>query len=350
MSTPNTTAQATLNAREIMAAASDAMAIAMGVKVKQPHPIASGISLKEIAYAAGTLARPDQLGGAYGQVLASGLAVGDFSKYLAAATQQVIVNTFELQAQHTRFAVSLEAKNFRPQPLPSLDADLALEPLAEGAEISQSASIVAAGATAAQLTTFAKILRLSREAIYNDSLQAFAMVSANLGASAARMESLLVAKALESNPVLDDGLPVFDPVNNVYNNIVTNPLSSAAIGEAMTCLRTQLTASGTRAELAAKHLVVSPFLEHTAMAMLKQVDSEIELHVLSNIPAGRFYLLANPLVHPVVGLLKLKGSSASVIVTEQRKRPIDCDGSAIRVVADLGAVLMSRTGIVRCGL
>jgi hypothetical protein len=335
------------NPREVMAAAPDALALAMGATVNRPHPLAEELSLKEIAYAAGAVVRPDLVGVAYGSVVGAGLATGDFSKALAAAVKMVIVNTFVMQDQHSKFCTKIEAKSFLPQPLPSLDADIGLEPLAEGAEISRSASIVSAGATAAQLTTFAKILGLSRTAIYNDDMEAFTRVASGLGASAARLESMMVAQALESNPVLDDGRAVFDPANNVFQNIVTGAISGAAIGEAMAMLRMQLTASGARAELAAKHLVVSANLEHTARLITADLGKDIEISALSYLPTGRWYLLANPLIHPVVGILKLKGSKDAVKVTEQRDRPIECDGSAIKVVADLGAVLMSRTGIVR---
>lgn len=342
--------QSHFNPREIMAAAPDAMRLAMGLNPKNPHPLAMGLTLKEMAYAAGAVVRPGLVGSPNGQVMAMGLGMGDFSKALAQATHSVIVNTFTAQDEHSKFCTRVEAKNFQPLPVARLDADVALEPLAEGAEISRTASIVTAGATSAQLLTFAKILQLSREAIFNDELELFARVAAGLGASAARLESLLVAQALESNPVLDDGLPVFDAVGNVYKNIVTGAISAASLGEAMASLRMQTTASGSRAELAARHLVTSPHLEITARGIVTDLGLDIQVSVLSHLPAGRWCLLGNPAVNPVVGLLKLQGSTDPVQVTPQMKRPIECDGSAIKVVADLGAFLMSRTGIVRGGV
>ena len=336
--------------REVMAAAPDAIAMALGLTPTRPHPIAGLLGLRDISYSASVLSNriPGRGIGASGMAMNYGAV--EFSRALADGVQQLIVNTFNGQQQHRQFCASIEVKDFKEAELPGLDADIALELLAENAEITQGFAIVSAGASKARLSTFAKIIGLSRTAIVNDQLDGFARVIAGLGASAARLEARLVAEAFESNPVLDDGSTVFDLVGNTHNNVVAQALTGPTLGDAMTKLRTQVTASGNLADLAAKHLVVSAELEYPSRVILGQLNLDIELSVLSYLPTGRWYLLADPMVHPSIGTLKLKGAKTPVQVVEQKRRPDSIDGVAVKVVADLGAVLVSRSGLVRGGV
>ena len=50
-----------------------------------------------------------------------------------------------------------------------------------------------------------------------------------------------------------------------------------------------------------------------------------------------------------IGVLRLHGAKTPLRV-EQKRRPFEIDGAAVKVVADLGACLLSRTGIVRGGV
>lgn len=335
------------NPHEVMAAAPDALAMALGVSVSRPHPFAGMLTLREIAYAAGIAKRPDLAGRSDMEVMGMGLSVGDFSKTLAEAVQQLTVRTFLAQAQHTKFCEVVEVKNFHAADLPNLDADVDLEALAHDAEITRGFAITAAGASSAQLTTYAKIIGLSRRAIVNDQLDGFARVIAGLGASAARLEARLVADALVANPTLDDGAVVF---HADHNNVLADALSFTSLGQAMALLRTQTNAAGNRLDLAARHLVVSAEQEFAARQNVLDAGLNVEVAVLSYLPTGHWYLLADTKIHPAVGTLKLKGTTSAVRVVEQRRRPDNIDGSAVKVVADLGAIVMSRTGIVRGGV
>ncbi|MDB5886606.1 MAG: hypothetical protein JWR74_2777 [Polaromonas sp.] len=333
------------NPREVLAAAADSIALALGASVNHPHPLALQLSLREIAQAAGVLARPGQAGQDKRSVMALGLAIGDFSKALSEGAQVLTVRTYQAQAQHLKFCSVVEVKNFRPADLPALDADIALEPLGENAEITQSLGLAAAGASQARLTTYAKIIGLSRQAIINDDLGGFTRALVELGASAARLEARLVAAALESNPMLDDGAAVF---HENYGNVIFD--NTFDMGGAMAKLRNQATAAGVKADLAAKHLVVCPELEYTARAFIQKIGLDIQVSALAYLPATRWYLLADTQINPVIGTLRLKNAASAVRVIEQRRRPDGIDGSAVKVVADLGACLLSRAGIVRGGL
>lgn len=339
------------NPLEVMGAATDSLAMRLGVKVSNPHPIADALTLQDIAYAAGATSKNNMraAGASDVQVMALGLATGDFSRPLAEAAAQLIVRTYQNQLQHGSFCSEVLIRNFQPATVPAIDADVALEPLADGAEISHSAAVVAAGSSSARLTTFAKIIGISRQALVNDDLEGFARLAVDLGASGARLEARLVAEALESNLLLDDGLTAFDLVGDAHNNVVALTLSGANLGIAMGKLRTQLSASGMRLDLAAKHLVVSAEQEFLARSILADFGLDISVHVLSYLPVGRWFVLADKTIHPTIGTLRLNKDPSPFRAVVQNRRPDKYDGAAVRVIADLGAVLVSRTGIVRGG-
>lgn len=335
------------NPREIMAAAPDAVALAMGEKLDRPHPLAADLTLRRIAYAFGSIVRKQSSIEPDMAVVARGLATSDFSKVLADGVAGVTISTYRNQAEHTAFTERLEVANFKPETLPALDADISLEPLGENAEIQRGTVMLTAGsARQASLMVFARAVLVSRETIINDAMGAISLVFAGLGASAARLEARLVAEELESNPILDDDAVTF---HADHKNVVDGVLNGANFGQAMALLRTQPTSSGQRADLRAKHLVVGPDLEYTARQLVVDAGLDVVVSTLANLPDGRWYALADKTTSPTIATLNLRGAKSPLRI-EQRRRPLNCDGVAVLVGADLGARVLSRTGIVRGGI
>lgn len=334
------------NPKEVLAAAGDAVALRVGASLTHPHPLASNLTLRQIAFAAGTQARTRKDWETDMAVVATGMGTMDFSRVLAEGLAQLTIKTYSAQAEHLRFCAVQSVQNFHPAELPALDADISLEPLAENAEISRGYAFLTAGAAQVRLTTYGRAIGISREAIINDQTDAIGKIFASLGLSGARLEARLVATALESNPVLDDGAAVFHADHQNIINTTTNPFD---LGLAMTMLRTQITAAGNKADLAAKHLIVCPELEYTARKLVQDGGLAIEVSTLAYLPSGRWYVTADPAISPTIGVLRLLGAKTPMRV-EQKRRPFELDGAAVRVVADLGACLLSRTGIVRGGV
>ena len=333
------------NPKEILAAASDAIALRAGATLKQPHPLASHLTLGQIAYAAGLGVRAKQDWESDIVVMGRGMGAADFSRILAEGVAQVTLKTYSSQAEHLRFCAVQSVQDFQPAELPALDTDISLEPMGENAEITQGYAFLTAGAAQVRLNTFGRAIGVSRSAIINDQTDAIGKIFASLGLSAARLEARLVAAALESNPVLDDGAVVF---HASHQNIVTSNLTGPNLGLAMALLRTQTTAAGNRADLAAKHLIVSPENEFLARQIILESGIDVQVSTLAYLPSGRWNLTADPAISPTIGVLRLLGAKTPLRV-EQKRRPFELDGAAVKVVADLGACLLSRTGIVRGG-
>ena len=334
------------NPREILAAAPDAITLASGGKLDRPHPLAGELSLRKIAYACGLNKQrqfdhePDVA------VMGRGLATSDFSKILADGVVGLAIATYNAQAEHIAFSVPVDVRDFKPASIPALDADLSLEPLGDGAEIKHGGAFLVAGAQRqVLLTSFARIVEISRAAIVSDALSGFAQLIGSIGASAARVEARLVVDALESNSVLDDGAVTF---RSDYSNVVEDALDATTLGQAMALLRIQNTAAGQRADLRARHLVTAPDIEYSARKLIADAAMGVVVSTMANLPAGRWYLLADPVACPVVGNLRLGGSKYPLLV-EQWVAPFHSDNAGVLVRADLGACIMRRTGIVRGG-
>lgn len=343
--------RSTFNHKEILSAAPDSIQIALGVHVHQAHPLASSLSLRDLAYAAGVSHMAGRSMEDDRTVFAMGLSSGEFSGLLATGSNVLVTKSYAGQNQHAAFSTVIEAKNFKPMELTPLDADAGLEPLSEGAEIMHGTALLAVGPTSARLSSFGKILALSRQAIVNDDLNAFGRLVSELGASAARIEARLVAEAMTLNPALRDGLTVFDlSGNDLHDNVVASVLSGPTLGTAMAKLRTQKTAAGHLADLAAKHLVVAPDLEFLARSIVKEFGLAIEINVLAHLPAGRWFLLGDKDLHPVVATLKLESEPTVLRLKAERIRSDGNDGAALRILADLGATMLGRTGVVRGGV
>ena len=330
---------------EILAAAPDAVASIAGYKPRQPHPLAERMKLLDLAFACAAKARKPRSSESRLAFAGFGLGTMDFPTLLADGLKHATVASYDAQAAHAAYCARIAVEDFHPLNLPALDGGIELEELAEGARCTSFVGLVAAGGIKVQLRTFARKIGLTRQSVINNDLAAFARSVISTGATAARIEARLVAAELEKNRPLDDESPVF---HADFLNVVGSALSQTSLGQALGCLRKQKTSAGQLADLAGRHLVVEPDLEMTARELVRNAGLDLQVSVLAHLPAGRWYLLAAPDAHPVIGLLRLHDSRSPIRVEPQR-RPQLYDGAVVGTVADVGACLLRRTGIVRGG-
>ena len=93
-----------------------------------------------------------------------------------------------------------------------------------------------------KLATYGKIMAISRQAIINDDLGFFTEAFLSFGNSAVRNEANLSYIILTSNPVMSDGVPLFDAA---HNNIGTSGAPSVTtLGEARKLMRNQMGLNG----------------------------------------------------------------------------------------------------------
>lgn len=314
-------------------------------RLQHVHPLAEEIKLRDVALAAG-MARPgpgkpsNELA-----LLALGISSPMFSDTLADGIRPELEAAYTDGAEYLPACRIIEVSNFREHPLLHTETDLQLRAVPEGGEPQSRAFIASidSGRRTARLVEHKVRALLSRHAIYNDQLGEWAYSVIALGKDAARIEGGMLAAALAANGDLEDGRPIFGA-----DNKVEQALSDTSLATAMQKLRNQPLDNGQDAGLRAKFLMVASDVEYKAHKLVRDAGLDIRVVVLTALPEGRWYLLADPVAAPTVGVLRLGGARVPVRV-ESAKAPSQYDGAVVSVTADLGAAVIGRLGIVQGG-
>jgi hypothetical protein len=277
-----------------------------------------------------------------------GLGTADFQNTLSSLLRSATVGKLNSQARHRAFCDMRPLKSFMPHDFPRVDTDMALVEIAEGAEAPMIAVGDGAGLTA-RIRTWGRNVNFSRAAILNDDIGFLVSIAANAGASAARLESGLCYTLLESNPVLGDSEALF---HIDHGNLIAAALDETSLFGAMAALRDQLTPAGVTADLDAKFLVCASGLEGLARKLLHTAGlSEITVIAAAGLPAGRWFVFADPVHSPVIALLHLEGANGGLLVgPAKRKDGATADGVMLGIRHDAGVVAVGRVGCVRGGV
>lgn len=281
--------------------------------------------------------------------LSSGMGTSDFKAVLADTLRRVSVHRFRKNANHRRLCLPVEVPNYQNIEFPGLDIDFSLDETDEGGALSGYASMTFVPGISARVKTYGKNVFISRTLIINDDIELVSKCFENIGGAAARREANLIYSMIESNPTLGDGQPMFHPD---HGNVEAAILSSDALGAAMAKLRLMKIATGAMADVDAAFLVVAPDIELVARRLLHEsgIDPQaIIVIATSELPLGRWYLMASPERAPTVGLISLKGSNVGFFVGEPRAKK-NVDGIVLGARFDVGVVALSRVGILKGGL
>lgn len=325
----------------------DAIAMAAGARLDRPHPLAEelrDVALSQLAIACAIRARKPQPYELDQSIIARGLSTFEFGLRLGDAVRVPIERRFIAQAAHRSFCQEIIVRDFKPVQPAVVDVDLVLPEVGELSEIA-NAPVFIAPSQQARLRTYAVRLPITREAVVNDDISIIATMLAVYGLAAARTESRLVYGVLETNATLPDGGPLF---HADYGNVTAEALSDASLGVAMGLLRRQESAA-TEVDLAAAHLVVGASLEYSARKLVYDAGLDLSVTASADLPDGRWLLLADPAVAPVVGFLRLRGSRSPVMVEPVPRDDVGFDGAYLKARVDLGAAILGRVGVVRGG-
>lgn len=337
------------NPWEVVAAAVDAIAMGMGMDVERAHPLARVIcedgALPTIAFAAGLRnGRGLDSGGRTG-VMSSGIWTGDFRDALGQAGLQVTLATYGKQAQHLAFCGVVEAKNYLPFDVPGLGLEVSPQLLGPNAQITWGTVESVGGAQGIRLGRYGRLFGVTRTAVVNNEVLEIGRMFAAYGAATSRLEARLVAATLEAPANMDDGQPVF---HADHGNLATpGAFDEDALNEAIRLLRRQRAPGGEYADLELRHLVVEPELEATARRVIREAAMDVQVAAMADLPAGRWYALADQKLAPTIAVVRLLGAQKPLRVESRPKDAIHIDGVAVKGVADLGAAMLGRVGIVR---
>lgn len=341
------------NYQDLIESIRDAAALRAGIITpKAAHPDAHVLAasdsnlLQQLALACAPA--NVRAGGNPAGVFGYGLGTSDFQNTLSSLLRSATVGKLTSHARHRAFCDMRSLKSFMPHDFPRADTDMALVELAEGAEAPMIAVGDGAGLTA-RIRTWGRNVNFSRAVIQNDDVGFLVSIAANAGASAARLEAGLCYGLLNSSLTLGDGELLF---HVDHGNVIAAALDESSLFAGMAALRDQLTPAGVTADLDAKFLVCASGLEGLARKLLHVAGlSEISVIATARLPAGRWFLFADPVESPVIALLHLEGAASGLLVgPAKRKNDTTTDGVLLGIRHDAGVVAVGRVGCVRGGV
>ena len=214
------------------------------------------------------------------------------------------------------------------------------------------------------LSTYAKKITLTRQAIINDDLSAMERVPEMLGRGFRRLESNIIWALITGNAVTSvDGVALF---NAAHNNVAGSTLTIAVAGmnTARKAMRKQTDLAGNTINLMPKYLMVPTDLESTALQFLFHTGFAPTASTGDNGPvvnaqsagmefiveprldgaADVFYLAASP--GSVEGIVYgyLAGEEGPTVTTTEKRDP---DGVELLARFDFGAAVKDFRGFYR---
>ena len=324
----------------------EALAMAMGVNVAEPHPYAAdlaGEGLKAATVAeVFNMARPSAV-----------FTSSDFQLSLDQAIGMIAAQTGAASTEHRAFCKLLDLPNLKPVDLPRYEGG-ELQERQQLAEAQRLGLVVKGEST--RLVNYAAYEPVSRQSIINAEWDHIAGIARELIAAGLRRERTGVVKLLESNPTLNDGTAWFHTDRS--NDISSASLNVTALGAAYAALRgLKPSNSDATLELPPAVLLVPASLEVTARVLVASMANGLSagdpspnqaglnpapLAVLGDTRLTKVYLLPSPALMPVVGVAHLSGKRQPIVTTKVNKRT---DELMIKGVFDLAVSAVSPNGI-----
>ena len=272
----------------------------------------------------------------------------DFPSLLESAGNRVLLPAYQAAASPLKsVARQRTANDFRPVSLVRLGEFGKLKRVSESGEI--KALTTGEAAEGYSLETFGGIFALSRKALINDDLGAFAQWSAMMGRAAAETEAdqlvQVLTQANGAGPVMGDGVRLFD---NKHANLAGSGASPSVetLSVSRLAMRRQTGLDGVSPINATpKFLVVAANLETTAEQLLADLSAgkvddanpfsgKLTLAVEPRLDDGDWYVFADPAVLPVLEYAYLSSAQGPQMASRDGW---DVLGREFRVVLDFGA-------------
>lgn len=285
------------------------------------------------------------------------MGTSDFPKVLGGAGQQLMRQGYgNYTGGLKRVARQASAIDFRAKSVIQLSEAPTLEKVNENGEFKYGG--MGDHAESYKIDTVGKIISLSRQALVNDNIGAFADLAMRFGRTAAEWESGFLVDLFTSNPVMSDAVALFHATHaNLAGTAAV--LSVDSLGIARKAMRLQKGLDGkTPIDASPKFLIVPAALETIAEQLLaaltpaKSTDvnpfsGRLELVVdprLDAKSATAWYLAADPGVIEGLEYSYLSGQEGPMIET---RVGFEVDGMEMKCRLDFGAGLLDFRGLFK---
>jgi len=274
----------------------------------------------------------------------------DFSLALGDAVGRELMRAFEsADAGAVRIGRKVTATDFRSRyPIRIGDAPTLVKANEHGEF--ESGSIVESSEPAWKLDTFGRIFSITRQALVNDDLGAFADVPQRFGITAREFESAqvvaLLTRASGAGPTMGDSNPLF---HSAHGNLAGSGavISVTSLGTARTAMRTQKNLDNRVINIQPRFLLVPAALETVAEQLLTQIDATKAADV-NPFGSGKLELIVDPRLDAVSALrwylvgdqgyggLEVAHLAGSEGPTLETKAGFEVDGVSFKVRLDFG--------------
>jgi phage major head subunit gpT-like protein len=283
---------------------------------------------------------------------------GDFSGLLTGAGNRYLVETFAMaESALKRVARMRTAADFRAITALKLGGVGSLDRVNEGGEVKRATMFE--GSETYRLGTFGKIFAISRQALINDDLGAFADPLRIMARGAAETEAMQLAALLNANS--GAGVTLADTFalhSSQHGNVAGAgaAISVASLGTARQAGRDQKDLDGTTPlNVEFRTLVVPSALETAAESIVAQLMpnavsavnpfmGKLDIAVDPRLTGTSWRLFADPAAWPVIEYAYLDGSTGPQLSTREGW---DVLGMEFKVLLDFGAGVVDHRGTYR---
>ncbi len=279
---------------------------------------------------------------------------GDFATLLTSTGNRVLLAAFEAAPNPLKtLARRTTVSDFRTKTTVKLSEWPKLSLVNEHGEVTSGTRGEAKEAYA--IKTYAKLFSLSRTAIINDDLGAFADFGRAAGRAAAETEADVLTALLVANAALDDGVALFHANHGNLAGSGTT-IDTAALGAARLAMRSQKGLDGvTPINATPRFLLVSPAKELAAELALAAINpatvatanpftGRLELLVEPRLSGNGWYVFSDPASQPVLEYAYLSSAQGPQMASREGW---DVLGMEFRCVLDFGAGIVDHRGAYR---
>lgn len=284
-------------------------------------------------------------------------STSDFPSLLANVANKTLRSAYESTPRtFMAWARQATATDFKPVQRTQIAGAPDLIRVPESGEFSYGT--IGEGKEVYALTTYGRIIAITRQTLINDDLDAFTRVPTAFGASAADLESDLVYAILTSNPVMSDSLALF--VAGHGNVGTAAAITEASLAEAYRAFGNQrgiegrqvsvqprflITPPGARSVEARKNVTATtPSAVAGVNAFAGRLEPIEEPRLIPASGADPWFLAADPSRVDTVEYAYLEGSNG--IFTETRQG-FEVDGIEIKARHDFAAKAIDWRGLFR---
>ena len=284
-------------------------------------------------------------------------ATSDFPTLLSSTGERILRQAYaSYQGGVRRICKQSTARDFRAKTVAALGEMPELKKVNQGGEFTYGT--IAESSESYSLATYGRIFGISRQALVNDDLGAFADVAVRYGRAAAEFEAGFLASLLASNPAMKDAVALFHA--NHGNLAGTGAaISVVTLGAARQAMRLQKGLDGkTPIDATPRYLVVPAALETIAEQYVAVITANGSSSV--NPFSGKLEVVVDPRLDAVSSTAWYLAADSSVIDTieysyletdhgpmVEAREGFETDGMEFKVRLDFGAGVLDWRGLFK---